>query len=50
MKLKAFIVIALAIVAIQRVNAQAKSYNVHTVAFYNFENLFDTIDNPKIDE
>ncbi len=50
MKLKAFIGIALALVAIQRVNAQAKSYNVHTVAFYNFENLFDTIDNPNIDE
>ncbi|KFF07251.1 endonuclease/exonuclease/phosphatase family protein [Flavobacterium reichenbachii] len=24
--------------------AQAKKYNIHTVAFYNLENLFDTID------
>ena len=27
-------------------NAQPKKYVIHTVAFYNFENLFDTIDDP----
>lgn len=26
--------------------AQSKKYNIHTVAFYNFENLFDTINDP----
>lgn len=26
--------------------AQSKKYTIHTVAFYNFENLFDTINNP----
>lgn len=26
--------------------AQSKKYTIHTVAFYNFENLFDTIDDP----
>ncbi|ENA1807437.1 endonuclease/exonuclease/phosphatase family protein [Flavobacterium psychrophilum] len=31
-------------------NAQAKKFAIHTVAFYNFENLFDTINNPNIDE
>jgi hypothetical protein len=25
-------------------NAQSKKYSIHTIAFYNFENLFDTID------
>jgi hypothetical protein len=31
--------------------AQKKSYQVTAVAFYNFENLFDTVDNPyKFDE
>ncbi|WP_367772607.1 endonuclease/exonuclease/phosphatase family protein [Flavobacterium sp. WC2421] len=25
---------------------QQKNYSIHTVAFYNFENLFDTINNP----
>lgn len=30
--------------------AQEKKYKVHTVAFYNLENLFDTIDNPNFDE
>ncbi|TDD99752.1 endonuclease/exonuclease/phosphatase family protein [Flavobacterium cellulosilyticum] len=32
------------------VTAQTKKYIVHTVAFYNFENLFDTINNPNFDE
>ena len=31
-------------------NAQQKKYAVRTVAFYNFENLFDTINNPNFDE
>jgi hypothetical protein len=31
-------------------NAQTKKFAVHTVAFYNFENLFDTINNPNNDE
>lgn len=30
--------------------AQAKKFAVKTVAFYNFENLFDTINNPNNDE
>ena len=30
--------------------AQEKIYNIHTVAFYNFENLFDTINNPNFDD
>ena len=28
-------------------HAQPKKYIIHTVAFYNFENLFDTIDDPE---
>jgi Endonuclease/Exonuclease/phosphatase family len=31
-------------------NAQTKKFAVQTVAFYNFENLFDTINNPNNDE
>ncbi|MFH6770891.1 endonuclease/exonuclease/phosphatase family protein [Gaetbulibacter aestuarii] len=32
-------------------HAQGKRYNIRTVAFYNLENLFDTINNPnKLDE
>jgi len=27
--------------------AQPKKYSIHTVAFYNFENLFDTINDPE---
>ncbi|MGB5419647.1 endonuclease/exonuclease/phosphatase family protein [Algibacter sp.] len=33
------------------VNAQDKKFKIHTVAFYNLENLFDTINDPtKLDE
>ncbi len=28
------------------VTGQTKKYLIHTVAFYNFENLFDTINDP----
>lgn len=28
------------------IKAQGKKYTIHTVTFYNFENLFDTINNP----
>jgi hypothetical protein len=31
---------------ISKGNAQTKAYVIHTVAFYNFENLFDTINDP----
>ena len=33
--------------SILNVAAQSKKYTIHTVAFYNFENLFDTINNPE---
>lgn len=50
MKIKNLILLFIAIIAITKGNAQTKSYIVHTVAFYNFENLFDTINNPNNDE
>lgn len=31
-------------------NAQDKKFKVHTVAFYNVENLFDTLNDPKIND
>ncbi|MDQ6470174.1 endonuclease/exonuclease/phosphatase family protein [Flavobacterium sp. LHD-80] len=31
-------------------NAQSKKYAIHTVAFYNFENLFDIIDDPNTND
>ena len=31
-------------------NGQEKKYTIHTVAFYNFENLFDTINDPQIND
>lgn len=30
--------------------AQPKKYNIHTIAFYNFENLFDTINDPSTND
>ena len=35
---------------IENSHAQERKFVVHTVAFYNFENLFDTINNPNNDE
>lgn len=40
--------IILCVLLTQSVFAQNKSYTVHTVAFYNLENLFDTIRDEKI--
>ena len=43
MRIKKSLAIFFVLFAISVTNAQAKKYIVHTVAFYNFENLFDTI-------
>jgi len=47
-----YLTVALLFCAFINVNAQEKrKFKVHTVAFYNVENLFDTINNPnKFDE
>jgi hypothetical protein len=51
MKIKNLMVLFIVLFAVSSANAQAKKYIVHTVAFYNFENLFDTINDPNtIDE
>lgn len=50
MKLKNSIVFLFVIFFIMEAIAQPKKYIVHTVAFYNFENLFDTINNPNFDD
>lgn len=38
------------IVPIAHVLGQQKKYAIHTVAFYNFENLFDTINDPNTND
>jgi len=50
MKIKNFIALFFVLFTINNVAAQAKKYIIHTVAFYNFENLFDTINGPNNDE
>jgi hypothetical protein len=50
MKLKISTVVLSILFSTLYVSAQQKNYRVHTVAFYNFENLFDTINNPNNDE
>lgn len=50
MKIKNLIALFVVLFAITGANAQAKKYIIHTVAFYNFENLFDTINGPNMDE
>ena len=43
MRIKHFIIAFVTLSSIFTSNAQGKKFIVHTVAFYNFENLFDTI-------
>lgn len=50
MRITKLIAVFFVLFAIQGANAQAKKYIVHTVAFYNLENLFDTINGPNNDE
>ncbi len=50
MKIKNFIALLLVFCSLIEAQAQQKKYVVRTVAFYNFENLFDTINNPNNDE
>ena len=46
MRIKTFMVLFIAFFAIIGANAQSKKYNIHTVAFYNIENFYDTINDP----
>lgn len=50
MRIKKSIAVLFVLFAIFTSNGQAKKYNIHTVAFYNLENLFDTINGPNNDE
>lgn len=50
MKITNRIIFLLVLFAFCGVQAQQKKYVVRTVAFYNFENLFDTINNPNNDD
>lgn len=48
MKITKFVSLFVALLAIFGASAQEKKFIVHTVAFYNCENLFDTINDPTI--
>lgn len=50
MRIKNLIALFLVLSSIFQANAQSKKYLVHTVAFYNLENLFDTINGTNNDE
>ena len=50
MRIKELFAVFVAVFSIFTAHSQQKKYLVHTVAFYNFENLFDTINNPNNDE
>jgi hypothetical protein len=50
MRIKKLIAFFFVLFAISTTNAQTKKFTIHTVAFYNFENLFDTINGTNNDE
>ena len=49
MRIEKLVALFIVVFTIGNANAQDKKFVVHTVAFYNFENLFDTINNPNND-
>jgi hypothetical protein len=49
MKINSLTLLSILLLTITSATAQ-KKYQIHTVAFYNFENLFDTINGPNNDE
>jgi len=50
MKIKNLIAVFVVVFSINFGFAQAKKYKLHTVAFYNCENFFDTINDPKTND
>ncbi|WP_272022195.1 endonuclease/exonuclease/phosphatase family protein [Olleya namhaensis] len=51
MHLKYRLIILLLMVSVNGISQEQKNYRIHTIAFYNLENLFDTINDPtKYDE
>lgn len=46
MKIKQIVIFFFVVFSINGVFAQEKKFKLHTVAFYNLENLFDTINDP----
>jgi hypothetical protein len=50
MRIKKLIALFFVLFAISATKAQTKKFTIHTVAFYNFENLFDTINGTNNDE
>lgn len=45
-----FFVAALTVFSGAMANAQAKKFAVHTIAFYNVENLYDTVNDPHVND
>lgn len=46
MKIKHLLAVFIVVLSVNSIFSQDKKFKVHTVAFYNFENLFDTINDP----
>lgn len=50
MRFRIFLAFLFIVILSISIKAQDKKYNIRTVAFYNFENLFDTINQANFDE
>ena len=50
MRIKKFIALFIVLSSINVAQAQDKKFRVQTIAFYNFENLFDTINNANVND
>ena len=46
MKIKHLLAVFIVFLSVNSAFSQDKKFKVHTIAFYNLENLFDTINDP----
>lgn len=49
-KLNLLLLLIFSLLVVTGVNAQKRDFKIHTIAFYNLENLFDTINDPTKDD
>tara|TARA_R110000850_G_scaffold175976_1_gene301862 strand:+ start:121214 stop:122734 length:1521 start_codon:yes stop_codon:yes gene_type:complete len=50
MKIKQLIIAFILVISVNKGVSQEKKFELHTIAFYNLENLFDTINDPTIND
>jgi hypothetical protein len=50
MKINQLLLVFITILSVESIFGQEKKFKIHTIAFYNIENLFDNKDDPTIND